>query len=445
MATLHAGAADDRAPAADVPIAFAWVVFALSFGLLISDYMSRQVLNAVFPLLKAEWRLTDAQLGSLSGVVSLAVGLLTVPVSMIAEMWGRVRSLILMAVLWSLATLGCAIAKNFDQMLLARLFVGVGEAAYGSVGIALVLSVFPAHMRATLTGAFMAGGTFGSVFGIALGGVAASLLGWRGAFTTMALVGFALACVFAIVVRESRVPHTRGKPMGGAGEPAAAGRGRRLATLVSTRSVLCTYIGSGLQLFISGALIAWAPSYLNRYYGMATDRAGVVAGGLVLAGGAGMVIWGWLGDQISRRVRERQATLALVLCLLSFGLLMVGFRLPAGPEQLALIAAGLFVAAGATGPSGAMVANLTDPVVHGAAFATLTFANNLLGLAPGPFVTGALGDALGLDVALQYVPLVCLGSAWAFLVARRGYRRDLGTVVASAAENEPPEFSGGAA
>jgi MFS family permease len=214
---------------------------------------------------------------------------------------------------------------------------------------------------------------------------------------------------------------------------------------VSTRSVLCTYIGSGLQLFISGALIAWAPSYLNRYYGMATDRAGVVAGGLVLAGGAGMVIWGWLGDQISRRVRERQATLALVLCLLSFGLLMVGFRLPAGPEQLALIAAGLFVAAGATGPSGAMVANLTDPVVHGAAFATLTFANNLLGLAPGPFVTGALGDALGLDVALQYVPLVCLGSAWAFLVARRGYRRDLGTVVASAAENEPPEFSGGAA
>ena len=42
---------------------YAWVVFALTFGLLISDYMSRQVLNAVFPLLKAEWALTDTQLG----------------------------------------------------------------------------------------------------------------------------------------------------------------------------------------------------------------------------------------------------------------------------------------------------------------------------------------------------------------------------------------------
>ena len=50
--------------------AYAWLVFALTFGLLISDYMARQVLNAVFPLLKAEWHLSDAQLGLLSGVVA---------------------------------------------------------------------------------------------------------------------------------------------------------------------------------------------------------------------------------------------------------------------------------------------------------------------------------------------------------------------------------------
>ena len=54
--------------------AYAWVVFALTFGLLISDYMARQVLNAVFPLLKVEWSLTDGQLGFLSGIVALMVG-----------------------------------------------------------------------------------------------------------------------------------------------------------------------------------------------------------------------------------------------------------------------------------------------------------------------------------------------------------------------------------
>lgn len=68
--------------------AYSWVVFALSFGLLISDYMARQVLNAVFPLLKAEWALSDGQLGLLSGVVAVMVGLLTFPLSLAADRWG---------------------------------------------------------------------------------------------------------------------------------------------------------------------------------------------------------------------------------------------------------------------------------------------------------------------------------------------------------------------
>ncbi len=115
---------------------YPWLVFALSFGLLLSDYMSRQVLNAVFPLLKAEWALSDTELGALGGVVALMVGLLTFPLSILADRWGRVRSLTLMAALWSVATLGCALANSFGEMFIARLCVGIGEAAYGSVGIA---------------------------------------------------------------------------------------------------------------------------------------------------------------------------------------------------------------------------------------------------------------------------------------------------------------------
>ena len=68
---------------------FPWVVFALTFGLLLSDYMSRQVLSAVFPFLKAEWALTDTQLGALTSVVALTVGLLAVPLSLLGDRWGR--------------------------------------------------------------------------------------------------------------------------------------------------------------------------------------------------------------------------------------------------------------------------------------------------------------------------------------------------------------------
>src|ERR1700751_5754275 len=103
--------------------AYGLVGFALTVGLLLSDYMSRQVLNAVFPMLKAAWTLSDAQLGSLSSIVALMVGVLTFPLSVLADRWGRIRSIALMASLWSLATLGCAMSMNYGEMLLARAFV----------------------------------------------------------------------------------------------------------------------------------------------------------------------------------------------------------------------------------------------------------------------------------------------------------------------------------
>ena len=100
-----------------VPRRYAWLVFALTFGLLISDYMSRQVLNAVFPLIKTEWALTDSQLGLLSGIVALMVGILTLPLSLLADRFGRVKSLVIMAVLWSLATLGVRLQKIISKCL----------------------------------------------------------------------------------------------------------------------------------------------------------------------------------------------------------------------------------------------------------------------------------------------------------------------------------------
>jgi MFS family permease len=412
--TSDAGADADPA----IPLPYAWLVFALSFGLLISDYMSRQVLNAVFPLLKSEWLLSDAQLGLLSGIVALMVGLLTFPLSLLADRWGRVRSLALMAVLWSVATLGCGLAQNYGEMFVARFLVGVGEAAYGSVGIAVVLSVFPKRLRATLTGAFMAGGMFGSVLGMGLGGSIAGHLGWRWAFAGMALFGLALAVLYPLVVRESRIA-----PGGGSAKARVP-----LASLFRSASVKAAYAGSGLQLFVGGAFIVWMPSYMNRYYAMDSARAGAAAALVVLASGAGMILCGMLSDRLCRHAPERKIALAIAYCLGSCALLSAAFALAPGALQLGLIGAGMFLAAGTTGPAGAMVANLTHRSVHGTAFATLTLANNLLGLAPGPFLTGVLADRYGLATACQLVPLVSLLSALVFACARRHYLADVGQV-----------------
>ncbi|MFK0088624.1 MFS transporter [Pseudomonas sp. NPDC090755] len=424
MAFHHATVGDGADVAVSAPRTFAWVVFALTFGLLISDYMSRQVLNAVFPLLKAEWALSDAQLGMLSSIVSVMVGVLTIPLSLLADRWGRVKSLVLMAMFWSLATLGCAIAENFNQMFVARFLVGAGEAAYGSVGIAVVLSVFPKHMRASLSGAFMAGSMFGSVLGMALGGAIAAHLGWRAAFTSMALFGMCLAVIYLIVVRERRIAAQRQDSS--QGQAAVETIKRPLATLFASRSVICAYIGNGLQLFVVGSVLAWFPSYLNRYYHMNTDKAGMLSALIVLIGGGGMILCGMLSDRLCRNAPDRKIALAIAYCLISGLLLGVAFHSPPGVGQLTLISMGMLVASGTCGPAGAMVANLTHPSVHATAFAVLALANNILGLAPGPLVTGMLADAVNLDHAFQIIPLMAIASALVFWYGKRHYHRDIG-------------------
>ena len=134
-----------------------------------------------------------------------------------------------MAVLWSLATLLCAVADNYEQMLAGRLLVGVGEAAYGSVGIAVVVSVFPKRLRATLSAAFMAGGLLGQVLGVGIGGAVAAAHGWRMAFLAIALSGLALAVLYPMLVGERRLGASPPTQAGHAALRAQAGRSRRSA------------------------------------------------------------------------------------------------------------------------------------------------------------------------------------------------------------------------
>ena len=120
----------------------------------------------------------------------------------LGDMYGR-KPVFLAAILIFLAgSLLCAVAQNYGQMLAGRLMVGVGEAAYGSVGIAVVVSAFPRRLRATLSAAFMAGGLLGQVLGVGIGGAVAAQHGWRTAFLAIALIGLLLGILYPLLVGE---------------------------------------------------------------------------------------------------------------------------------------------------------------------------------------------------------------------------------------------------
>jgi MFS family permease len=399
---------------------YAWVVFALMFCLLLSDYMSRQALNALFPILKVQWNMSDTHLGTISSVVPLTVGVLTLPFSIFADRWGRVKSIALMVALWSLATLGCAIASSYEEMLVARFFVGVGEAAYGSVGIAILVNIFPKHMRSGIAGGFTSAAAFGSVLGVSLSGVVATHFGWRWSMGVMAVFGFVLLVVYCCVVTEKRLERAHPED----GDPVKHGPVKLtpralIAGIFPSRSIFCAYLGCALQVFIQGTLFVWLPSYLNRYWSMSVSQAALTAAGLVLVSGLGQLMCGVITDRISAGSSLKRWDMAIAYCLALGTLLTIAFRLPQGTLQLVVLASAVFFLASSFGTCSPIIAGATSPAIHGSAFATLTLFNNILGLAAGPFLTGAAADAVGLKVALHWLPLLAILPFIVFVVGRR--------------------------
>ncbi|NJD31463.1 MAG: MFS transporter [Gammaproteobacteria bacterium] len=402
---------------------YAWLVFALTFGLMLSDYVSRQVITPIFPFLKLEWSLTDVQLGALVSVVALIVGVASIPIALLADRWGRVKSITAMAGLWGLATIGCGLSHNYGQMMAARAFVGLGEAGYGSAGSALLFHVFPKRQHAMIGGAFLAAALFGSVGGVVAGGIISTHFGWRQAFIGVGAAGLLLVALYPFVVRDYATVALVTKDASGERRMRV---GEIVRELFVTRTAIFTYLGSGFEMFIMGVVSAWIPSYMSRYYGLAPDQAALRAGLIILVAGVGMIVCGWIVDRLGLRDIRNKLRVPAAFAVMACAVLVLAFTLPPGPMQYALILAGMFVAGAHSGAAGAVISDVTHPGLRATALATVVLGNNLLGLAPGPVIVGKLSDAYGLKFALTLAPLVCLLSAACFLVAAKHYKRDTG-------------------
>lgn len=421
----------------------AWFAFAMTFLLMLLDYVDRQVIVSLFPYLKAEWALSDKQLGGLVSVISLVVAVGSIPVALVADRSSRVLSVMVMAGTWSLACMSCMFARGYAQLFAARALVGAGEAGYGSVGAALIASVFPARLRSGLMGAFFAAASLGSVLGVLLGGFIAARWGWAAAFGAVGAPGLVLALLYVFVkdyrtvALDARLEPVARSP--GAFVRHVAGRLWRIPTL------LWICVGAPLQLVVVAAVWSWLPSFLNRVHGLPAEAASRQGALVVLAGALGSIVWGTVVDRIAaRRLRAKLVAVA-GLCAATTAIFLAAFGLVSDPVlQFRLILLGGFVMTCSVGPIAAVALDVVHPGLRSTGAAVLSLAQNLLGLAVGPVLAGALSDRLGLQPALAVVSLSGLAAAAAFLWAARSYERDALEASAVAPQGAAPSGPAGA-
>lgn len=404
----------------------AWFAFGMLFLLMLSDYIDRQIIVSLFPHIKAEWNLSDKQLGALVSIISIVVALGSLPVALLADRFGRVKSIVVMGTIWSLATIACMFTRNYAQLFAARAVVGVGETGYGSVGSALVNALFPKRLHSTLLGAFFAAGSLGSVLGVVLGGVISDHWGWRAAFGVVGVPGLLVAILFIFV------PDYQTQPLriaAQAGAQIARGPVRLYRTLTHGSTLLWASMAGSMQLIVMSSIWAWTPSYFNRYYGMDVTASAKHAALAVLCGAVGAVLWSVLADRVGRRNAVNKLYLMCVLTLATFAVFSYAFLAPLGQQgRFIAILCGSLLMTCAVGAVTSTVLDVSNPSLRSTGGAVLALFQNLFGLAIGPFVGGWLSDAWGLQTALSIIPCASVLSALCFWMASRNYARDVKAV-----------------
>ncbi len=175
----------------------ATVALLLLTGLNFLNYIDRNVLFAVQPLVQKEFALTDAQVGFLTSAFFVCYMIAAPLVAPLADRYSRKRIMAAGAFVWSAATLLSAVTHNYDELLLRHVIVGIGEATFVAISPAFLADLYPEHIRGRVMGIFYLATPVGSALGYLIGGYLGERYGWRAPFMISALPGFVLA--FAVL------------------------------------------------------------------------------------------------------------------------------------------------------------------------------------------------------------------------------------------------------
>ncbi len=395
-----------------------------TLGLLTTAYffsfMDRQILAILLEAIKADLKLTDTQLGLLSGLVfAFFYSILGLPIARLADRANRSNIIAISLAFWSAMTALSGFAQNFVHLMIARIGVGIGEAGFGPPSQSIIADLYPPEKRASAMAIYSLGVLLGGGLGIVIGGFVAHSYGWRVAMMVVGLPGVALAVIMKLFVVEPR----RGLSDGHAPAPAAAapvsGMWDGFASLWQNRAAVHLVAGVTITSLVGYALTGWGPSYMQRSLGMSMlDVSKYVALPAALIAGGSALIGGYLCDQAAKRkglYAQSHVVMAMKLVAFPFSLgfyFIDNLVLALGSYFVAMIFAGAYI-----GPTYALLQHLAPLRLRATWVALMTLSTTLLGLGLGPFIVGQVSDLLRPtygDQSLRWAMLgVSLLTPWA--------------------------------
>lgn len=302
-------------------------------------------------------------------------------------------------------------ARNFTELFLARMGVGIGEAGCVPAAHSMIGDMFPPEKRAFAVGIFQAGGLLGMSIGLAAAGMAAQAYGWRAALVGIGLLGLPLALLLAFTMRE---------PLRSAEPDVQESMLDVLKALARRPAFVHLILGISIGSFASYGIAQWLPTFFIRSHQLSLAAVGLWGG---LAGGIAGIVGAIGGGAIMIRLRPRNVRWELwVPCigyLLCIPFYLLSFLAAGTVPAYAILAIGVAIASAGGGVAIAAIQSLAEPHRRATAVAVMMFLSSLIGLGLGPAAVGAISDALAIRYgteSLRYALMISTAFlAWASL------------------------------
>ncbi|MBA4339536.1 MFS transporter [Hyphomonas sp.] len=407
----------------------AWVLAVLTLTYTF-NHVDRQILVILLEPIKAEFGLSDGQVGWLTGLSFAAFyATLGIPVAMWADRGNRRNIISLALALWSAMTALSGLAQNFWHLLLARMGVGVGEAGGTPPATSMIADLYPPQERAMALGIYTSGIGLGIMAGFALGGYIYELYGWRAAFFAAGIPGLILALIVRFGIKEP----VRGLADQRRDDGPAPSLGETLRFIFSQSSYLWLLAGCLLICISANAFLVFTSSHLQRTYSLTPGEVslplGILIGGV---GSLGAVVLGRVCDVLSKRDLRWRPLIIAIGAGIALPFAWMFLRAPTVETAYAWNIVPSFI--GLIYASVAYTASqeLVKLRMRSFASAFMLFCLTLIGIGCGPLIAGMLSDhfsaqgaaqplarSLEMILAFNAASIVCL------LMATRNYRRDV--------------------
>ncbi len=411
---------------------------ALIFLVLVIAYVDRGIFGVVLEPIKAEFGLTDLQLGLLTGpAFALFYAVMGIPLARWADMGNRRIVISLCMAIWSAMTALGGLAQNYMTLFLTRVGVGIGEAGAMPPTHSLASGYYPPQHHGKVASLLSFAALLGSFAGVIVGGMILAASDWRTTLMAIGLPGLALAVISFYTLREPR-PVTR--------VPRLAEIFDRESRGVVTRLFAKpTY----LQLAIAFAVISFftlgMPAFLIPFFQrsfeldveMATRYYGVTA---LLSTVLGTILAGAVIDRMARRNLAWKLRLPGLLCLVAAPIMAVGLLSTEASRCLLFYGLANTLVFMALPALYSAVYGVSLDSERAMALAVLGLITNLIGLGLGPVVIGGLSDWLNPRFGLESLRYALAASViflgWASLHMLLGARTFAQDFAASTLEQD---------